>query len=226
MNVIAECSVDSFKRAALEFICLNLEIMLELRLLDELDEELFDELNDVVRANQLSFLPFARSGHEEEILFDHHPDLYAQIEASKQRRVDSMRPRSRLTEDEDRFANAKLRVGSLERTASSPLSRGHMPTPTDVSPVVTQAPVRQSGLLMGRMTSPSIWTMTTHASFLLQLLHWKIRHLHNSDHLDSVLSLRRQQEKRDQELLLKRAPFRREALIALKCSFLVARSPP
>lgn len=140
VNVIAECSVGSFKRAALEFICLNLEIMLELRLLDELDEELFDELNDVVRANQLAFLPFARSGRDEEVLFDHHPDLYAQIEASKQRRIDSMRLRPRLTEDEDRFANAKLRVGSIERTASSPLSRGHMPTPTDVSPVVTPSP--------------------------------------------------------------------------------------
>lgn len=140
VNVIAECSVDSFKRAALEFICLNLEIMLELRLLDELNEELFDELNDVVQANQLAFLPFARSGRDKELLFDHHPDLYDQIEVSKQRRIDSMRLRSRLTEDEDRFANTKLRVGSLERAASSPLSRGQMPTPTDESPVVTPSP--------------------------------------------------------------------------------------
>ncbi|KEF51560.1 uncharacterized protein A1O9_12477 [Exophiala aquamarina CBS 119918] len=140
VNVIAECSVDSFKRAALEFICLNLEIMLELRLLDELDEELFDELNDIVQANQLAYLPFARSERDKEVLFDRHPDLYDQIELSKQRRIDSMRLRSRLTEDEDRFANAKLGVGSLERTASSPLSRGHMPTPADVSPVITPSP--------------------------------------------------------------------------------------
>lgn len=140
VNVIAECSVNTFKRAALEFICLNLEIMLELRLLDELDEELFDELNDVVGANQLAFLPFARSGRDEEILFDQYPDLSAQIDASKQRRIDSMRLRSRLTEDEDRFANTKGRQASLAGSASSPLSRSHIPTPTDASPDVTPSP--------------------------------------------------------------------------------------
>ncbi|KAK5056859.1 hypothetical protein LTR84_012391 [Exophiala bonariae] len=140
VNVIAECSVDSFKRAALEFICLNLEIMLELRLLDELDEELFDELSDVARANQLAFLPFARSGRDEEMLLDQYPDLYEQIEASKQRRIDSMRLRSRLTEDEDRFANSKFRIGSIERSASSPLTRSHLPTPVDASPDVTPSP--------------------------------------------------------------------------------------
>ena len=140
VNVIAECSVNGFKRAALEFICLNLEIMLELRLLDELDEELFDELSDVVRANQLAFLPFARSGRDQEILLDQYPDLHAQIEASKQRRIDSMRLRSRLTEDEDRFASSKFRMGSIERSASSPLTRSHMPTPVDASPNVTPSP--------------------------------------------------------------------------------------
>lgn len=139
LNTISECSVDNFKLAALEYICLNLECMLELRLLDELDDDLLAELDGVVQANQLAYSPFARSGRAEEDLLDAHPELPMQIETSKQRRIDSMRLRSRLVDDEDRFAATKHRVGSLERQSSSPLIRGHLLTADD-SPEVTPTP--------------------------------------------------------------------------------------
>ncbi|KIX03786.1 uncharacterized protein Z518_07339 [Rhinocladiella mackenziei CBS 650.93] len=136
LNTVAECSVDSFKRAALEYICLNLEGMLEMGLLDELDEDLFAELDEVVQANQLAFLPFARSARAETELLENHPDLPSQIEAGKQRRIDSMRLRSRLAEDEERHvAASKFRIGSLERQTSSPPTRSQRPTGVDGSPV-------------------------------------------------------------------------------------------
>lgn len=140
LNTISECSVDNFKLAALEYICLNLECMLELRLLDELDEDLLIELDDVVQANQLAFLPFARSGRADQERFENHPELLLQVEASKQRRIDSMRLRSRLIEDDDRFTSTKNRVGSLERQASSPLIRAQLPTSVTDSPVSSPSP--------------------------------------------------------------------------------------
>ncbi|KIV92166.1 hypothetical protein PV10_06627 [Exophiala mesophila] len=140
LNTISECSVDNFKLAALEYICLNLECMLELKLLDELDEDLLIELDDVVQANQLSYSPFARSGRAEDELMDIYPELPMQIEISKRRRIDSMRLRSRLVDDEDRFATTKHRVGSLERQSSSPLIRGPLSPEIDESPDLTPSP--------------------------------------------------------------------------------------
>ncbi|KAI1625164.1 hypothetical protein EDD37DRAFT_628999 [Exophiala viscosa] len=139
LNTVAECSVDDFKQAALEYICLNLESTLEMKLLDELDEDLFSQLDEVVEANQLAFLPFARSEVAEIELVGNHPDLLRRMEICRQRRIDSMRLRSRLVEDEERHASAaaKLRVGSLERHASSPTIRGQLPTPVGDSPAST-----------------------------------------------------------------------------------------
>ena len=139
LNTVAECSVDDFKRAALEYICLNLESTLEMKLLDELDEDLFSQLDVVVHDNQLAFLPFARSEELEAELIEDYPDLLGRMEICKQRRIDSMRLRSRLVEDEERHASAaaKVRVGSLDRHASSPTIRGHRPTPAGDSPAST-----------------------------------------------------------------------------------------
>ncbi|RMD40004.1 hypothetical protein DV735_g5118, partial [Chaetothyriales sp. CBS 134920] len=119
LNAVAECSVTQFKEAALEFICLNLEGMMEQRLLDELGPELMAELDEVVRQNQQAFMPFARSGRAEAELVDRNPELLGQIEQGRQRRADSMRLRSRLAEDEARSANyQKARIGSFEQKAS------------------------------------------------------------------------------------------------------------
>ncbi|KIW29899.1 uncharacterized protein PV07_05685 [Cladophialophora immunda] len=138
VNIVTECTVDSFKNAALEYICLNLESMLELKLLDDLDEDLLVELDRVVQANQLAFLPFARSNRAEAELLENYPSLLSQIEAGRQTRIDSMRLRSRLVEDEGRFAaSLKTRYGSLERSGLSPHNKSLLPTPVDSSPPST-----------------------------------------------------------------------------------------
>ncbi|KIW14710.1 hypothetical protein PV08_07494 [Exophiala spinifera] len=140
LNTVSECTVDSFKHAALEYICLNLESMLEMRLLDELDEDLLTELDDVVQANQLAFLPFARSERAEEELLENYPELLENIELCRQRRIDSMRLRSRLSEDEERHTSAtKFRVGSLDKQTSS-YQKSPLPNPAADSPLSTPSP--------------------------------------------------------------------------------------
>ena len=85
------------------------------RLLEELDPDLLPELDEVVQANQLAYMPFARSNRAQEQLLDHHPELAEQLEESRRRRIDSMRLRSRLVDDEQREASyQKFRVGSSE----------------------------------------------------------------------------------------------------------------
>ncbi|KAK0668475.1 hypothetical protein QBC41DRAFT_204292, partial [Cercophora samala] len=61
LNAIGPCSVTEFKDAGLEYICLQLETMLENHLLDELDEDLLLELDAVVRDNQLAHYPYLAS---------------------------------------------------------------------------------------------------------------------------------------------------------------------
>ena len=122
LNTISECSVEEFKRAALEYICLNLESMLEHRLLEELDPDLLCELDETIQANQLAFMPFARSSRAKDDLLEQYPDLLGQIQQAQQCRVDSMRLRTRFNnEDEDRPINSsKLRTGSYAESSPSP----------------------------------------------------------------------------------------------------------
>ena len=122
LNTISECSVEEFKHAALEYICLNLESMLEHRLLEELDPDLLCELDETIQSNQLAFMPFARSTRAKDDLLEQYPDLLGQIQQAQQRRVDSMRLRTRFNnEDEDRPMNSsKLRVGSYTESSPSP----------------------------------------------------------------------------------------------------------
>ncbi|KAK0704126.1 hypothetical protein B0T21DRAFT_387880 [Apiosordaria backusii] len=61
LNAIGPCSVTEFKDAGLEYICLQLETMLENHLLDELDEDILLELDAVVRDNQLAHFPYLAS---------------------------------------------------------------------------------------------------------------------------------------------------------------------
>ena len=94
------------------------------RLLEELDQELMVELDEVVQANQLAYMPFARSNRALEQLLDHHMGLAEQVEQSRQRRIDSMRLRSRLVEDEQRSASYhKFRVGSLDGSDNAAASQ-------------------------------------------------------------------------------------------------------
>ncbi|KAL8825414.1 MAG: hypothetical protein Q9191_004433 [Dirinaria sp. TL-2023a] len=106
LNAVARCSVTEFKNAALEYICLNLEGMLENHLLDELDEDLMLELDEVVRQNQLACLPFAKSGRAEAELIDRHPGLRDTIERGRRAKIDSLALRSRLRDEDAFYANA------------------------------------------------------------------------------------------------------------------------
>ncbi|KAM5507510.1 hypothetical protein McanMca71_001664 [Microsporum canis] len=123
LNAVMPCSVKEFKRAALEFICLNLEFMLENRLLDELDPDLRRELDQVCQKNQLTSQPVSRGRNSASFLTERYLEILPLIEQDKNRRVDAMKLRSHLHEDEVR--DTMLRSGSLERDkpSPSPLSR-------------------------------------------------------------------------------------------------------
>jgi len=123
LNAVAPCSVNEFKHAGLEYICMNLETMLEHRLLEEIDEDLLTELDETVQENQLACFRFTRSGRAEAELFDQHPELAAQIAAGKQRMLDSLRLRSRVLDSDERIASArKARPGGSERASLTPPS--------------------------------------------------------------------------------------------------------
>ena len=95
LNAVAPSSVREFKDAALEYLCLSLEAMLQGHYLNELDEDLLEELDGVVRENQLAYMPFARSGRAEEMLHQRNPGLGETIERNRQARVDGVSIRAK-----------------------------------------------------------------------------------------------------------------------------------
>lgn len=95
LNTVAESSEIEFKHAGLEYIGLNLENMLEQRLLEELDEYLLEELDEMVQSNQMAFMPISRSGRALAVLLDQDPTLIERIETSRLRRLDAMQLPSR-----------------------------------------------------------------------------------------------------------------------------------
>ncbi|KAJ2980472.1 hypothetical protein NQ176_g2617 [Zarea fungicola] len=119
LNEISPCSVTEFKDVGLEYICLQLENMLENGNLDGMDEEVLLELDEVVRENQLALLPFVRSGRSELILHEKYPDLLADIEEERQRRVKEFASRTSHREEEKKLSSSyRTRFGSLgEMTA-------------------------------------------------------------------------------------------------------------
>ncbi|KIN01295.1 hypothetical protein OIDMADRAFT_103913 [Oidiodendron maius Zn] len=120
LNIISSCSVAEFKDAGLEYICLQLECMLENHLLNDLDEHLLFELDGVVRGNQLNCLPFAKSGRAELLLLNHHPSLAGEIEEERERRIRDMAFRETLKDDDIRLSSSyRARTGSLDDIMSS-----------------------------------------------------------------------------------------------------------
>jgi inhibitor of Bruton tyrosine kinase len=95
LNAISPSSVHEFKDAALEYLCLNLEAMLQGHHLNALEEDLLLELDEVVRQNQLNCMPFAKSGRAESLLHERHPELAALIDRNRQRRIDGVIIRSK-----------------------------------------------------------------------------------------------------------------------------------
>ncbi len=115
INTVAPCSVTEFKDAGLEYLCLQLEAMLENYLLNELDEDLMLELDEVVRGNQFSCLPFAKSGKSELLLHKRHPSLAGDIDEERQRKIRDMAFRSAMKEDDSRLSSSfRTRVGSVD----------------------------------------------------------------------------------------------------------------
>ncbi|RSM03503.1 hypothetical protein CDV31_010499 [Fusarium ambrosium] len=115
LNEISPCSVTEFKDTGLEYICLQLESMLENHLLDDLDEDLLFELDEVVRDNQLARLPFARSGRATLLLHEKYPELAADIDEERQIRIKEMAFKAMQRGDEKKLSSSfKARIGSLD----------------------------------------------------------------------------------------------------------------
>lgn len=119
LTAISPSSVTEFKDAALEYICLNLEAIIQNGSLDKLDEDLLLDLNQVVHDNQLAYLPFARSGHAEAALFDRSPDLAERIAQNKRAKIDAILLSNKHADDENSSISSWAR--SLEETTTSPL---------------------------------------------------------------------------------------------------------
>lgn len=96
LNAIAPSSVHEFKDAALEYICLSLEAMLQGHHLNELDEDLQIELDSVVRQNQLACMPFAKSGRAERLLLERHPELAVTLDRARQAKIDAATLRAKF----------------------------------------------------------------------------------------------------------------------------------
>ncbi|KAK4443592.1 BTB/POZ domain-containing protein 1 [Podospora aff. communis PSN243] len=113
LNEISPCSITEFKDAGLEYVCLQLESMLENHLLDELDEDLLLELDEVVRANQTAQLPFAKSGRAETLLHEEHPELAQDIDEERQTRVKEMEFKARKEDEKKMAVPLRAKFGSL-----------------------------------------------------------------------------------------------------------------
>ncbi|KAB8294091.1 hypothetical protein EYC80_009545 [Monilinia laxa] len=121
VNAVAPCSVTELKDASLEYMCLQLESILENHLLDDLDEDLVHELDEVVRDNQLNCLPFSKSGRADLDLHEKYPELAEDIDEERRRRVGDMTFRAQLRDDDNKTSSSfKARMGSLDDTFSSP----------------------------------------------------------------------------------------------------------
>ncbi|KAL1899776.1 hypothetical protein Sste5346_002642 [Sporothrix stenoceras] len=121
LNTISVCAVSEFKDAALEYICLQMETMLENHLLDDLDEELLQDLDAIVRDNQLTQMPFARSGRAMVELLQKYPELPQDMDEERQRRVREMAFKASHRDDDRRAVSSsfKGRVGSVDDNSSS-----------------------------------------------------------------------------------------------------------
>ncbi|KAK0709816.1 hypothetical protein B0T26DRAFT_652768 [Lasiosphaeria miniovina] len=107
LNAISPCSITEFKDAGLEYICLQLESMLENHLLDELDEDLLLELDDVVRDNQASQFRYTKRGQAELLLHEIYPWLAQDIEEERETRIKEMAFKAH--KDDDRKASSSFK---------------------------------------------------------------------------------------------------------------------
>ncbi|KAI9765450.1 MAG: hypothetical protein M1840_007409 [Geoglossum simile] len=103
LNAVAPCSVTRFKDAVLEYLCLNLEAMLENHLLDELDQDLQLELDQVV--------------HER------YPELATMLDHERRAKADPFLAQSRAQGEENRHSNSlKAKPSGMDGLSSPPMS--------------------------------------------------------------------------------------------------------
>ncbi|KAI8963225.1 hypothetical protein F5Y11DRAFT_320229 [Daldinia sp. FL1419] len=156
LNIISPCSVTEFKDKGLEYICLQMESMLENHLLDDLDEDLLLELDEVVRDNQLARCPFARSGRADLLLHERHPELAQDIDEERQRRVKEMAYKITHKEDERKLSTSfKSRVGSLDE-------------PTSVTPIIDRSR-RKSKVVRNEPFTPELRPRDSHADLIFAM---------------------------------------------------------
>ncbi|KAI2628270.1 hypothetical protein GGS21DRAFT_528492 [Xylaria nigripes] len=114
LNVISPFYVAEFKKKGLEYVCLQMEAMLENHHLDDLDEDLLHELDQVVRDNQLARSPFSRSGRADQLLHQQNPWLAYDINEERQVRVRNMVFKSNSRDDDKKASSYVNLVGSFE----------------------------------------------------------------------------------------------------------------
>ncbi|KAI0966148.1 hypothetical protein F4678DRAFT_302014 [Xylaria arbuscula] len=156
LNNISLCSVTEFKEKGLEYICLQMEAMLENHLLDELDDDLLQELDEVVRNNQLARCPFARSGRAELLLHEHNPELAHDIHEERQVRVKDMAFRATFKDDEKRSSSYKTRFGSFDDIPG-------------ISPTVDKAARRKSKVARNEPFSPDLRPKTSMVDLMFNM---------------------------------------------------------
>ena len=166
--------MTEFKDASLEYICLNLEDMISnryysrhfshslansVRLLQDLDDDLLPELDAVCRENQLTYLPISRGRNTEEYLFEKYPELVSLIEEDKQRKIDSMKIRSRLGMVESRpMASDKTPISPSPKpkaapaeAPSSPILQSKQSTSDLMFQMDDDVPLSPAGALKGKI---------------------------------------------------------------------------
>lgn len=87
------------------------------RYLKDLDNELFSELDSVCHDNQMACFPISRGRNSDEYIFEKYPELVTSIEHDKQKRIDSMKIKSRI--DQVEAHEGKTRQTSSEKTPGS-----------------------------------------------------------------------------------------------------------
>src|SRR5215469_16963357 len=134
VNSLAPCSVQTFKKRALEYICLNLEAVLQngsvtrlfgksyahnLRHLEDLEDDLLMELDEVSRQLQRDCSVIARSGRLETELLERNPTLQRRIEQERQAKIDSIHVLNKYS-DVDNRSSSSFKAGSFHELSETP----------------------------------------------------------------------------------------------------------